>query len=501
LNYIQFDEIQVGNMKITKFVSSGILATAIVLSAFPAAAVVSSWTTPVNLSQAGGDAETPQVVLDATGRAIAVWLVDNGDVTVVQASTRPNGGSWSEPIDLSETDSYGPQVVVDSNGLATAVWNQTSEEDDQKLIWAATSQSGQDWSDPQPLSIPGTISNYPQLAVDSTGLVTAIWQSDDGTDTIIQSSTSQNGEDWSPIEDVSLSLTGGSAYYPAISLGPSGLAVAVWVLDDGNYTIQSSASQTLGEWSDPEDLGEGTDTFVAKPQVKVDSTGRAIAIWSSYDESLYTVETATSPNGVDDWTPAEALSLPGADGTRPQITVDSTDLFTAIWLRDDESGDDDIVQSSTSQGGGEWSPTVDLTEPGQDAGLPQVVVDSSGLVTAIWRREDVNGDDDLIQVSTRARAGEWSTPIDLSAPGEPSFDPQVALDPSGNATAIWSRRIGSDDIIQSSSWLTPVVAPTPTPTPTLAKTGVDASSATLAPFVAIGIGAILISMVRRKRSI
>jgi LPXTG-motif cell wall-anchored protein len=482
-------------MKITKFVSSGVLATALVLSAFPAAAVVSSWTTPVNVSQPGGDAETPQVVLDATGRAIAVWLLDTGDVSVVQASTRPIGGTWSEPFDLSETDSFGPQVVVDSSGLATAVWNQ--EGTGEELIWAATSQSGQEWSDPRPLSIPGTISNYPQLVVDSTGLVTAIWQSDDGTDTIIQSSTSQNGEDWSPIEDVS--LTGGSAYYPAISLGPSGLAVAVWVLDDGNYMIQSSASQTVGEWSDPEDLGEGNDSFVAKPQVKVDSTGRAIAIWSSYEGSLYTVETATSPNGIDDWTPAEALSLPGADGTRPQITVDSTNLFTAIWLRDDENGDDDIVQSSTSQSGGEWSPTVDLTEPGQDAGLPQVVVDSSGLVTAIWRREDVNGADDLIQVSTRARAGEWSAPTDLSEPGEPSFDPQLALDPSGNATAIWSRRIGSDDIIQSSSLLAPVATTAPTSPPVLAKTGANLELLMVSGLIAAIAGSAFVAVSRKRR--
>jgi LPXTG-motif cell wall-anchored protein len=333
--------------------------------------------------------------------------------------------------------------------------------------------------------------------VDSTGLVTAIWQSDDGTDTIIQSSTSQNGEDWSPIVDVS--QTGGSAYYPAISLGPSGLAVAVWVLDDGNYSIQSSASQTVGEWSDPEDLGEGNDSFVAKPQVKVDSTGRAIAIWSSFEGSLYAVETATSPNGIDDWTTAEPLSLPGADGTRPQITVDSTGLFTAIWLRDDENGEDDIVQSSTSQSGGEWSLTVDLTEPGQDAGLPQVVVDSSGLVTAIWRREDVNGADDLIQVSTRARAGEWSAPTDLSEPGEPSFDPQVALDPSGNATAIWSRRIGSDDIIQSRSLLAPVATTAPTSPPVLAKTGANQELLMVSGLIAAIAGSAFVAVSRKRR--
>jgi hypothetical protein len=48
------------------------LATALVLVTFPAAAVVGSWSTPVNLSESGGYTNDPQVTVSSTGLATAV---------------------------------------------------------------------------------------------------------------------------------------------------------------------------------------------------------------------------------------------------------------------------------------------------------------------------------------------------------------------------------------------------------------------------------------------
>jgi len=40
----------------------------------------------------------PQVVVDAAGDAVAVWLSDRGDGTsVVLAASRPAGGAWQPP--------------------------------------------------------------------------------------------------------------------------------------------------------------------------------------------------------------------------------------------------------------------------------------------------------------------------------------------------------------------------------------------------------------------
>jgi LPXTG-motif cell wall-anchored protein len=100
------------------------LATALVLVTFPAAAVVGSGSTPVDLSATGGDAGDPQVTVSSTGLVSAVWFRWNGSHNIIQSSTSQNGGAWSTPVDLSATgaSAYEPQVTVSSTGLVTAVW-------------------------------------------------------------------------------------------------------------------------------------------------------------------------------------------------------------------------------------------------------------------------------------------------------------------------------------------------------------------------------------------
>jgi hypothetical protein len=81
-------------------------------------------TTPVDVSAAGGNAGFPQVAVDANGLATAVWFRFNGANWIIQSSTSLNGAAWTAPVNLSvsgQTAPY-PQVVLDSNGFATAVW-------------------------------------------------------------------------------------------------------------------------------------------------------------------------------------------------------------------------------------------------------------------------------------------------------------------------------------------------------------------------------------------
>jgi hypothetical protein len=76
-------------MRILKNVLTVTLASALVLVAFPAAAVVGSWSTPAEVSLTAGDAYDPQVTVDSTGLATAVWWGSNGSVFLIQSSCHP----------------------------------------------------------------------------------------------------------------------------------------------------------------------------------------------------------------------------------------------------------------------------------------------------------------------------------------------------------------------------------------------------------------------------
>ena len=283
------------------------LATALVLVAFPAAAVSPSWSTTVDLSLTAGDAADPQVTVSSTGLATAVWEGWNGSYTIIQSSTSQNGGAWSTPVDLSATggDAFDPQVTVSSTGLVTAVWTRDNGSHD--IIQSSTSQSGGAWSTPVNLSASGEDSDVPQVTVSSTGLATAVWYRDNGSNYIIQSSTSQNGGAWST--PVNLSAAGRDAYDPQVTVSSTGLATAVWYRGNGsNDIIQSSTSQSGGAWSTPVDLSAtGGDAY--DPQVTVSSTGLATAIWYRYDGSQNIIQSSTLSNS----TPPTTLAATGAE--------------------------------------------------------------------------------------------------------------------------------------------------------------------------------------------
>jgi hypothetical protein len=337
--------------------------------------------------------------------ATAVWARANGSSTIIQSSTSQSGGAWiPAPADLSATGQYAeyPQVTVDSTGLATAVW--AGSNGSNYIIQSSTSQNGGTWSTPADMSATLQDAYDAQVTVSSTGLATAVWPRFDGSNDIIQSSTSQNGGTWSTPAD--LSAIGQDAYGAQVTVSSTGLATAVWYRWNGsNDIIQSSTSLNGGAWIPaPADLSAiGQDAY--DPQVTVSSTGLATAVWERYNGSETIIQSSTSLNGAA-WIPAPAdLSAIGQDAYGAQVTVSSTGLATAVWYR--WNGSNDIIQSSTSLNGGTWSTPADLSVTGQDVLDPQVTVSSTGLATAVWYRS--NGSETIIQSSTLSNSATTPT--------------------------------------------------------------------------------------------
>ena len=437
-------------MRIIKKILTFSLTSVLVLVTVPAVAIVSSWSTPANVSAVGGTSGEAQVTVDSTGLAIAVWLGTSGAYTVVQASTSQSGGPWSTPVNLSAAgfDVWDPpQVTVDSTGLATAVWRISSGSG---IIQSSTSQSGGAWSTPVNLSATDRDVADPKVTVDSTGLVTAIWVRSNGSHNIIQASTSQSGGPWSTPADLSEPLQ--DASYAQVTASSNGLATAVWRRSNGtNQIIQSSSSQSGGHWSTPANLSLPGRSAL-DPQVTVDSTGLATAVWQRTNGSNDIIQSSSSQSGGPWSTPAD-LSQLGQSATAPQVTVSSTGLATAVWRR--YNGTHRIIQSSSSQSGGPWSTPENLSEPGQAASAPQVTVSSTGLAIAVWRR--YNGTNDIIQSSSSQSGGPWSTPENLSATGEDNDDPQVSVSSNGLVATVWTR---SNNTIESSILTSSAAAPT-----------------------------------------
>jgi hypothetical protein len=480
-------------MQLIKIVISGAVATALLFTVVPATATTWSWSAPVDLSVAGQEGGSPQVTVDSTGLATAVWWGNNGDNRIIQSSTSQSGGSWSTPVNISALGGDGaqPQLAVDSTGLVTAIWSRSNG--GTYIIQSSTRPRGGTWSAPVDLSTTGSNAWNPQVTVDSTGLATAVWDRFVSTHQRIQVSTRPRGGTWSA--PVDLSPAGQNAGDGQVVVDSDGLVTAIWTR---NNVIQASNLPRGGTWSAPVDISSVSPGRTAShPQLTVDSGGRAIAIWKGTNGSFNRVVQSSSSLSGGAWSNPSDVSI--NNPFFPQVTVDSNGLATVAWSFDD--GDIHIIQSSTSLNGASWSTPVNLNAIA-DARELKLGVSADGLVTAVYSLLFGN----RIQSSTSLNGASWSTPVNLSNEGGSAEGQQVTVDANGVATAIWYRSNGTQNVIQSSSFsnstTTPTQAPTSTPNaPThLATTGVDLEWLLLALLISSIAGSGLVVVSRRKRA-
>jgi hypothetical protein len=410
-----------------------------------------SWSSPTDLSLPGQNAGNLQVAVDTNGNATAVWVRSDGTNSIVQSATKPFGNIWQtipDNLSLSGSDSSMPQIAVDSNGNATAVWSRFNGTN--LIIQSSSKPFGGPWqTTPDDLSLSGQDASNPQIAVDSVGNATVVWARSNGTNTIIQSSSKPFGGPWQMTPD-DLSLSGQDASNPQIAVDSNGNATVVWSRYNGaDFIIQASSKPFGGPWQvTPDDLSL-PGQHAGFPQIAVDSVGNATVVWHRANGPNLIIQSSSKPFGGPWQATPDDLSLPGQNAGLPQIGVDSSGNATVVWFR--YNGTNYIVQSSSKPFGGPWQVTPDnLSLPGQDASNPQIGVDGYGNVTAVWQRS--NGFNDIIQASTKPFGGLWqSTPDDLSQIGNNAFAQQIAVDISGNATAVWSRSNGTNSIIQAST--------------------------------------------------
>lgn len=210
-----------------------------------------NWSTPVTLSATGVRTDWPQVAVDSQGNATAVWAgaVFNGrriQSHRIQTATRPAGGSWSAPVSISKPGRrhvQHPQIAVSPQGEATAIWQRSNGS--YLVVQGATRPAGGGWSKPVDITTgQGRGGQHLQLVVDSWGNATAIWEGYDtrpGPHFAIQAAKHPPGGAWSRPTDISRWTK--SLGEPQIAVDPQGRSTAIWAIGTkGGAVIQSATS-------------------------------------------------------------------------------------------------------------------------------------------------------------------------------------------------------------------------------------------------------------------
>ena len=211
----------------------------------------------------------------------------------------------------------------------------------------------------------------------------------------------------------------------------------------------AGTAQAVPTFLTPADLSPaGQHGF--EPQVKVDNSGNVHAVWTKSDGSVLRIQYATrTANGS--WSSAVNISDAGQAASQPQLDVhQSTGDLLVVWTRFD--GANLRVQAVFKPFGGSFGSVVTVSDPGFDANEPQIDLDSSGKATAVWSRFDGTNLRVQATVRTAGAGGTFANEVTLSQGGQDAFEAQIDAGPNADANSVivWTRSDGTNLRVQSS---------------------------------------------------
>ncbi|MFA9462174.1 DUF7151 family protein [Thiohalorhabdus sp. Cl-TMA] len=360
----------------------------------------------------------------------------------------PRGWGVAEVLETGNDTAGDPQVGVDDSGNAIAVWEQSDGTRDN--IWANRYVAGSGWGEPERIEANDNAASEVQVAVNGGGHAVAVWKQSDGTQPSIWANHYDPDSGWGAAEKVE-SRDAGWAANPQVALEDSGAAMAVWAQDDGNReNIRANRYEPGIGWGSDHLIETHDGTPAEKPQVAMDGSGNAVAVWSQMQGGTYSIR-ANRYDAGSGWEGAAAIeAIASDDATGPQVAMDERGHATAVWKVDDGTGI--YTWANRYEPGSGWGTAGAIeTATGNSSGQ-QVAMDASGNAVAVWAK--FPGGKKHAYASRYMAGSGWGAPYLLETHNAGGVEnPRVAVDGAGNALVVWQQGDGVRDNIWANRFL------------------------------------------------
>jgi hypothetical protein len=276
---------------------------------------------------------------------------------------------------------------------------------------------------------------------DSNGNALVLWQQVDGTSYHIYYSWLTTGATtWSA--PVRLDTTVGNAGSSQLAADAHGNVVALWTQTDSAqtdaiYHVWSSVYiSSTAAWSPPAVVGNDPTLHAIFPSIACNADGTAEALWVLFDGSIW----SNQYGPVAGWGAAKLVEAGGNGNQAPQMAIDPSGNVIAIWERMDPNTPTSHIRYSALPAGGSWSPSAQVSA--MDAGtpenteVPQIAFNARGEALAIWSRFVDGHVNARSAVYTPGTA--WGAPVDAGNTADID-EPALAVAPNGNAVAAWQQ--------------------------------------------------------------
>ncbi len=394
----------------------------------------------------GGNASVPQVAVDAVGNAIAVWQQEGVAGPRIWANrfiapSATSAGGWSVPqsIGLDSADALFPQIAMDRNGNAIAVWQQS---DGTSVNIVANRFSNGVWNGAELIeSQPGNAIN-PRIAVNAAGNAVIVWSQFNAAGTTADIWANQFGvtTGWAGavlIESDPIN----SAVNPDIAIDANGDALAVWQQAGMAFDDIWVNRLSGGSWSGAVKIETADDGHALSPRIAMDSNGNAMAVWYQFDGTRTDVWVNRFAAGGA-WGTPTLIETDNADNAAfPRIAFDAGGNAHVVWHQSDGSRFSIFSKRYTAANGWETIQLLETLDTG-DAGFPRIALDPNGNAIAVWQQSD--GTRTSIWANRYGAGTGWgSAQLIETVDAGPALDPQIAIDAGGYAIVVWTQSNGS----------------------------------------------------------
>ena len=423
------------------------------LSSVCATAQGQAFSQPKTISSNTDNSFSPQVAVDGAGNIYAVWR-DRASSNILFSLSNNGGTTFSTPLNVSQTAKASssnfsagivPLISVDRQGAINVVWISDAPGNND-VFFSRSTDGGATSSPPLNLSNDPADSLSPQMAVDASGNIYVVWESDDiKFGALFTHSTSTNGgATFAAPVDLATNING--SFGVQLAGAPDGSINVVWE-DDSNtgstisYSrLSANGATLLGPKNLSGNLGSSTGS-----QIAIDAGGNIDVIWADNTAGNYDIFFSRSTNqGVNFSSPQNLSNSSPANSLNARIGVDATGAVYAVWEQNvavDANNTDIFFTRSTNSVATTFSASANLSNNFGNSSNPWLVVDATGAINLSWEDDTPGQTPGMTSIFfTRSQdAGvTFSTLQNLSNDSGSSSDAQIAADKNGDLNVVWS---------------------------------------------------------------
>jgi hypothetical protein len=337
-----------------------------------------SWSTPVDMSQAGHFPKSARLAVNDAGHVVAVWH-DEITPTSDRIATRAylSGPTWTGPV-FFDPLAGEPDLLLDAQDVVTVATrglNYRPTTDVAAQRYALSSGPGIS----RQLSSGCLSCSTPQLALlDGAALV--VWNQAGAPGAGVRARRMET----TAVEQL-LSNGSGPTSNPRLASNSRDKAVAVWEENDsGSSQIWSASYVAESGWTLPARRSDGVSSALA-PRVAVDGGGGGVAIWIQSANGAMQIY-ASAFFAAHGWSPPQPISEPDVSVANAEVALAPAGHGIAVWEQSD--GSRARIFAARYVVGSGWRPSAPISDEKTSAATPAVAVDQCAGAFAAWRQNE-----------------------------------------------------------------------------------------------------------------